>query len=712
MSNANKKFVLLPLFLLPAMTSAAEVSVTDISGLDAFYGDEDFVSIATGSNKPIPKAPAVATVITAEDIATIGATDLDQALETVPGLHVARSTFMYNPIYAVRGIYSNLNPQILVLVNGIPITNVFQGDRNFIWGGMPVKAISRIEVIRGPGSAIYGADAFAGVINIVTKDATDISDTKTGARAGSFNALDIWLLHSKTWNGFSTALSIEAGTTEGHNETITQDAQTGLDELISSLDPAYEGVSLAPGPVNLGRKHIDIRFDISRNVWRFRSGFQGRYKVESGAGAGALDPAMKYNSERFNADLSYNNSHFAKDWEITANASFLHTTQEVDEPFVLFPPGADFTVIGGGGPFPNGVIGAPEVSERHYRLGVSAFYSGFSNHRTRLGAGWKLSDLYKVAEAKNFLSNAFGLPIPHPEGLIDVGDTPAVFLPEKKRTIHYVFVQDEWTLARDWDFTSGIRYDHYSDFGDTVNPRFALVWQTAYNLTSKLLYGRAFRAPAFAELHSQNNPVQLGNPHLDPEIIDTLELALDYRPAGNLHGTLSLFVYRMKDIIQSVADPEPATTSTLQNTGRQKGHGFELEGEWEVSQNFTLLGNFAYQRSKDESDDSDTGFAPQRQLYMRADWRFAPTWKLNGQLNWVMNREREPDDSRSQISDYTLIDLTLRRIHNAENKLGLTFSVRNVFDEEAAEPVPASTGIPNDLPLAGRNYYLEAEYTF
>ena len=56
-----------------------------------------------------------------------------------------------------------------MLINGIPITNLFQGDRNLVWGGMPVEAISRIEVIRGPGSALYGADAFAGVINIVTK---------------------------------------------------------------------------------------------------------------------------------------------------------------------------------------------------------------------------------------------------------------------------------------------------------------------------------------------------------------------------------------------------------------------------------------------------------------------------------------------------------------------------------------------------------------
>ena len=138
------------------------------------YGDEDFVSIATGSQQPIAKAPAVATVITAKDIRAIGATDLDEILETVPGLHVARSFTGYNPIYSIRGVYSGFNPQVLVLINGISITNLFFGDRGQVWGGMPVEAIARVEVMRGPGSAVYGADAFAGVINIITKTRQDI----------------------------------------------------------------------------------------------------------------------------------------------------------------------------------------------------------------------------------------------------------------------------------------------------------------------------------------------------------------------------------------------------------------------------------------------------------------------------------------------------------------------------------------------------------
>src|SRR5664279_5010245 len=86
------------------------------------YGDKSFVTIASGTRQPIARAPSVATVVTAEDIAAIGAADLDEVLETVPGMHVARSPVNYNPVYTIRGISTQYNPEVLMLVNGIPIT--------------------------------------------------------------------------------------------------------------------------------------------------------------------------------------------------------------------------------------------------------------------------------------------------------------------------------------------------------------------------------------------------------------------------------------------------------------------------------------------------------------------------------------------------------------------------------------------------------------
>ena len=121
--------VVLPVVFV--LLASGKTIASEENDLAAIYGDADFVSIATGSSQPISRAPAVASVITASQIKEMGATDLDQVLETVPGLHVAKVYQGYNSIYTIRGIYSDYNPQALVLINGIPI-NKNQGLRIII----------------------------------------------------------------------------------------------------------------------------------------------------------------------------------------------------------------------------------------------------------------------------------------------------------------------------------------------------------------------------------------------------------------------------------------------------------------------------------------------------------------------------------------------------------------------------------------------------
>ena len=133
--------------------------------------------------------------------------------------------------------------------------------------------------------------------------------------------------------------------------------------------------------------------------------------------------------------------------------------------------------------------------------------------------------MYKAAEIKNY--NPDGSPI---GALVDVSDTSDIFIPEKSRQVYYGYLQDEWRFITDWSLTAGLRLDKYSDFGSTINPRLALVWQSRYDLTTKFLYGRAFRPPSFAESFVVNNPVTLGNPDLKPETINTFEWVVDYHP--------------------------------------------------------------------------------------------------------------------------------------------------------------------------------------
>jgi iron complex outermembrane receptor protein len=284
-----------------------------------------------------------------------------------------------------------------------------------------------------------------------------------------------------------------------------------------------------------------------------------------------------------------------------------------------------------------------------------------------------------------------------------------VYLEDQHRSLLYAGLQDEWTFAKGWELTAGVRYDSYSDFGSEVSPRLALVWQTTDALTTKLLYGHAFRPPSSGEQHLQNNPVTLGNEGLDPETIDSLELAFDYRPVKSLRLGLNLFVYEIEGLIDYVSDPAPATTKTAQNAKDQEGHGFELEADWKVTDTLRLRGNVAWQHSEDKDTGEIVPDAPGLQFYANAHWKFAPDWSLDGQYFWVGDRHRADGDTRSDIADYDIVNLTLRR-KNIMKHWDFALAARNLFDEDAREPGP--TSVPDDYPLERLSFWAEMRYNF
>lgn len=689
-------------FILIAASSLAQQSDEDELALS--YGNKSLVSIATGSDQPIARAPAVASVITAEDIRAMGAIDLDQALQTVPGLHVSVSPFLNTPIYSFRGIYTNYNPQVLMLVNGIPITNVFGGNRSFVWGGMPLENVARIEVIRGPGSSLYGADAYSGVINIITKTAADIKGTEYGIRLGSFNSRDAWIQHGGNTGPLQTAFYLRVGHTDGQHRVIEKDLQSALDPLFGTH------ASLAPGSVNAVRDALDARADLSYEEWRFRAGYQTR-KVGVGAGVSeSIDPYGRLPETRLYTDLSYRKQNVLPNLDISWVLGYFDIQEKVGDPaYTLFPPGAF------GGAYPNGVIGNPGHSERQTQSSLSAFYTGFQEHRIHVGSGVRRQDLYKAQEFKNF--NFVVVPgvgpvlIPLGSVVDATGNPDLVYMQPHKRDLYYVFAQDEWNLAKDWTLTTGVRHDRFSDFGGTTNPRLALVWDAAYNLVVKAMHGRAFRAPSFTEEYALNNPVNLGNPKIQPETITTDELTFAWQAASNLQTNLTFFHYHMRNIINPIPNADPSTGRTFQNSGDQTGKGMEFETTWDATRNLLVTGNLSVQHSIDGTTGKDAGLSPHLRMFGRLDWHLAQSWQAGATVNHVAGRKRQAGDTRPQIADYTTTDLTLKRERLAGN-WELRATVLNLFNVDAREPTFAPGNIPLDLPLPGRSLYLELSHKF
>lgn len=663
--------------------------------LELAYGDRAVISVATGSAVSLRRAPAVATVITAEDIVAHGFYDLNEVLETVPGFHVNRSAPTYSSNYTIRGLGGNgfINPQVLILQNGIPLTDLYNGDKGNAWVSMPLTNVSRIEIIRGPGSALYGADAVAGVINIITKSANEIGGTQVGARVASFQTRDVWLQHGGKISELTVAAYLQVGRTEGHRALIDEDAQTLNDKRFGTK------VSLAPGPINTGYQALDTQLDLSYGNWRWRNAYKSRSEVGLGPGVNsALDPGHSNQASRFNSDLSWSSSQLAENWQFGAALAYQRLVEQPPDGLALFPPGARI------GPsfFPDGMLGGPGRWQRSIRLSAYASYSGWRGHTLRFGAGHDDLNMYRTATFKNFLLSPSGLPIP--TGAVqDYNAIQPHILPHRRR-INYLYVQDEWQLQPDWILTAGIRHDRYDDFGGTTNPRLALVWDASVNVTAKLLAGRAFRPASFNELYGIN-PVNSGNPQLAPETITTHEFVLNWQANARLGLNLNVFNYTLDAIIRSVANPSPSPGSSYRNTGKVNGHGAEFELNWQASDKLNLSLHHAWQKASDAQTGNDPSMVPRHHTYARLSWQYTPATMLSAQLNRVAGRQRELGDNRPAIADYTTLDLSWRtKLANWE----FTLSGRNLCNADVREPSTApGLALPHDLPMAPRALALQ-----
>jgi iron complex outermembrane receptor protein len=560
------------------------------------------------------------------------------------------------------------------------------------WKGLPTSAIERVEVMRGPGSALFGADASAGVINVITKTAAAIDSSEAGVRLGSFNTHTGWVRHGTQWNGFAFGFTAEASRTDGHDPLIEADRQTSTDQAQGT------DVSLAPGRAQFGLHNADLRLSLAKGHWRLLADYMRHSDLEIGlTGAGVLDPVTRAEDTKYNVDLIYANEGFGEALGLTAKFNYSHLDYSSGDGFQERPPGF-------AGAYPDGVINQMRSAERRWLFETSGLYSGLPGHAIRLGAGHVWQDLYVVEQWVNAGTGPDGSDLPVDAPLTDLSDTPYAFAPEKTRTIDYLFLQDEWDIAAAWALTLGARYDRYSDFGSTLNPRLALVWQTTDRLTTKLMYGQAFRAPSYQELFAETS-FSLPNPDLEPERSRTVEVAFSYAARRDLLLSVNAFDFNQSNIIQLVAVPG-LDKAQYRNVGDHTILGVELEGRWQATERLQLYANYTVREPSD--DEYQTYDQPNQDGYLRADFAFAPGWHWNLQNHWIGERERRPGDARAPLADYWLTDTTLR--YSTADRVAYALSVRNLFDSDAREPTSAS--IPADLPLPERNYYAEVRFEF
>jgi len=699
-------------------TYCLNVAADDRTELDSLFAlslkqlsEITVVTAASGFEQKVSRAPATVTVITAEEWQAKGARLLSDVLIAVPGFHVGKPpvSFKHNK-FVIRGLSGPQSSQIKIMIDGEPF-EYMQDSGTFIGFRLPLTSFQRIEVIKGPGSAIYGADAYAGIVNLVSYKQGEIP-ASIGARTGSFSTNDIFARGQLKLGESQLQWSIDYTHSDDDNDKIvSSDLQSTFDGIFGS------NASKAPGPID---EHYEVFSLLAK--WRMKNwtaDFFTWRNFDVGLGAGvaqALDSNGSASAKFDHIKLQYDLSDY---FGGKTSATLSLKEQKGPSYLAVFPPGATLPIGLDGNIdfsstnltlFEDGFIGTPSPEGNTTTFRLTQLLNTSENNFLRWEIGYEALQ-FKARERKNFGTGILdgSESIVTVDSLTDVTGTDFVYLPEKSRSFYYFSIQDEWQINPELSLNLGLRYDEYSDFGSTTNPRFGLIWQATEKFAFKFFAGTAFKSPSITDLDIRNNPVVVSGKELQPETIATLEAGLNFQYLfnKNLTFSMSFFDYHAKDLIETVFD-EQIQGNVVQNIGEQKGKGGELWLKWKPLTNITFDFNYSHLSAEDKKQ-FDVPDIPNRMAYASMNWRINDDWSWFIDNKWIKDRSRATGDSRPGIKDYNWANSRLVR-NNLLQDLSVALIVKNLFEQDAYEP---STGaIADDYPLQSRQWYLELIYNF
>ncbi len=516
------------------------------------------ITVASKLEELYQEAPSTVTVITRDEIRRMAVTSVEELLNYVAGVTVTYDTFQTRTSRInVRGVQSPFQTAVLFLLDGRPFNDMFYGTSTLITRHITLENILRLEVIRGPGSALYGANAFAGVVNIVTN--TDI--TGVAVSAGDIGRKSLAVnYHELIAFDNTRTLSLTAfaqGYFEDgyHYRNITDtwgqtdDTRDAIQGVDVSATIAYDGLSLT-----------------LNNITRQSHGYLGY---------GAIGPQNRGHWRQSFVALDYEKPLLNERLHFSLGLRWADEWQNVMS--TLIPAG----IMLGEQSYDIEYVGGPISTMRGARAFSEAVLSLTEQHSLSLGA---MGEYRYVAEMSHLLNyDPVTLePLPQLSRLEEPELNWAN--PDAKQTLGAVYLQgkEEMSLGTSQRviLTAGLRLDYNSDHGSAVSPRAAIVYQTPYHSIAKLMYGRAFLAPNFSELHQRNNPVTAGNPNLQEETMESIEASYTQSLAGIFSGTMTGFAQRVTDLITVGDGVEESGARRYINSGTLRTAGLEFEARF------------------------------------------------------------------------------------------------------------------------------------
>ncbi|HEY0843919.1 MAG TPA: TonB-dependent receptor [Noviherbaspirillum sp.] len=658
----GKQWIVATVVLSPVL-AAAQPRQVDLAALPIEQLLTLEVYSASKFNQKVSDAPSAVSIVTAADIREFGWRSLADILRSMRGMHIS-----YDRNYSylgARGFFrpGDYNTRFLLLVDGNRVNDAVYDQASIGSEAIiDVDLIERVEFVPGAGSSIYGANAFFGVINVITKRGRDFDGPQVSVEGGSHAA---------------RKARASYGVRGEHGGELLLSASTYRERGPDLYFPEFDTPASNNG--------IARRLDHDRNDSVLLKGGIGPFSLsvahsERTKGIPTASFSQIFNDPRSHTvdsqsfvDFGYRND-LGVDAELTSRIYWGRYGYDGDYVY----------------DYPPVTINRDNARARWWGGEVKFVDARHEGHKIVLGAEYQRD--YRQEQVN-----------------VDV-DPFFSYLNDKRRNQRIgVYAQDEIVLRKDLLLNAGIRYDRYSSTSDSsTNPRLALIYKPTSDTTLKVLYGTAFRPPNAYELYYEvlGPGGQKASAGLKPERIRSRELIAEHHLSPEARITASIFQNTVSDLISQTMDPSDGLM-VFQNLDRARARGAEVEYEQVWSGGSRLRTSYSWQQARNLITGAILANSPRHLANFNLSLPLCRTgWRTGIEALYVGRRNTLQADT----AGYWLANLTLSTVRLAPG-LELSASIYNLFDRRYADP-GSEEHLQDVIGQDGRTFRMKLTYAF
>jgi len=654
---------LAPVTALASPQSMAEAAFDE----RVFFEDIPKVYGASKYEQRTNEAPASVNIITSQDIKKFGYRTLAEILNSLPGFYTS-----YDRAYRYLGSRGfnrpgDYNSRFLLLVNGHRINdNIYNQAPVGYDFPLDVDLIDRVEVIRGPGSSLYGSNAFFGVINIFTRPPSSVRGAEASVSAGSYDAYTGRLSYGDTFTG-GEALLLSGSMSRSQ----------GQDHYYAEYDAPDTNYGWARNAD--GQSTNQIFALATFQDWTIQGAYADRKKTI---------PTGFYDTVFNNPDTTVKDKYqfidvkyerlLANQWSVSGRLFF--DRYNYDGNYV----------------YNYAAAGSPPFIVNQKDLSVGEQWGG------EFQAGKKISNRFNIVTGGEYVYDSLQKQKSYDE------DPYVPYMDDTRDARRWAaFIQGEYFLFSNLILNGGVRYDHYGTFGGEFSPRIALIYHPVENTTAKLIYGQAFRAPNAYELYYSVDPNK-ANPNLDSERIRQYEIILEHYFTNRLRVSATGFYWVISDLITQQVDPLDSRL-VFQNVDNVTSKGAEIELQGSIFGDIEGRLSYMYNDTVDDATHERLSNSPMHLFKINLSFPlYEKKLFFSPELQYTSDRYTV---NRSTASDYVIVNATLFSRQLFIKGLESSISVYNLFDKKYGCPVGAEF-IQDQIEQDGRQFRLKLTYSF